>query len=326
MSNPSLQIYLVLLSLGLYQLPKVLEHRALLRWPLWVCDLSRMLIDPISCCKTCLQIQCFHFFAKLWAHLTKYWLTEFLFGLVWVPSNHLRDEMTSARPLRLVFLSHGHSWALAGFYFFGRVHVGRMPRTWAHKFLAVVKKEFRLDLSGLGCAQWCEFVLGSPFCGVSQSLWLWWLRVGRREGSRYHVLFPQLVPVLAHLSITTEERKVQWRLLKMKPGVRCSRCWGWMWQKRVRVKWGCLALNFLASFSAFFPLDEPQCHLCWVLLGSSCPWKEVMWPGKGHIPADLFYLTHDALHPSMAWVTEVVPGLSEEVLSHLPESSSLDRR
>lgn len=87
---------------------------------------------------------------------------------------------------------------------------------------------------------------------------------------------------------------------------------------RIWVKWKCLALNFLASFP-FFPLDEPQCHLCWVLLGSSVL-EEVM-----NIPADLFCLTHDALHPSMAWVTEVVPGLSE-VLSHLPESSSLDRR
>lgn len=290
MSNPSLQIYLVLLSLGLYQLPKVLEHRALLRWPLWVCDLSRMLIDPISCCKTCLQIQCFHFFTKLWAHLTKYWLTEYLFGPVWVPSNHLRDEMTSARPLRLVFLSHGHSWALAGFYFFGRVHVGRMPRTWAHKFLALVKKEFRLDLSGLGCAQWCEFVLGSLFCGVSQSLWPWWLRVGRREGSRYHVLFPQLVPVLAQLSITTEERKVQWHLLKMKPGVRCSWCWGWMWPKWVRVKWGVFGPEFSSLFfrflsfrwapmssvlgpsGLFLSLERGHEHPCWpFLLDSWCP-------------------------------------------------------
>lgn len=61
------------------------------------------------------------------------------------------------------------------------------------------------------------------------------------------------------------------------------------------------------------------CHLCWVLLGSSCPWKEVM-----NIPADLFYLWRPS--PILAWVTEVVPGLWEEVLSHLPESSSLDRR
>ena len=61
------------------------------------------------------------------------------------------------------------------------------------------------------------------------------------------------------------------------------------------------------------------CHLCWVLLGSSCPWKEIM-----NIPADLFYLWRPS--PILAWVTEVVPGLWEEVLSHLPESSSLDRR
>lgn len=56
---------MLLLFLGLYQLPKVAEHRALLQWPLRVCDLSRMLRDPISRCRTGTDIQCVCSFTKL---------------------------------------------------------------------------------------------------------------------------------------------------------------------------------------------------------------------------------------------------------------------
>lgn len=108
-----------------------------------------------------------------------------------------------------------------------------------------------------------------------------------------------------------KKEKSNWCLLRMKPLISCSRCLGWVSQKRSRVKWGCSALHFPASFFFFFfvfALDKSFAHLCLALLGSFCPWKEFLnifspffstWLMMG--PCSLWIVSQGWVQPAARW-------------------------